>query len=86
MGHDPAAGDPGRDPQRRRGARPERRCRRDRGRRYGDLVAVAATRLRDVALLEHVDAVIKGGQEPANMVTSRWRYSLMNWGHDPLKG
>ena len=25
-------------------------------------------------------------QEPANLVTSRWRYSLMNWGHDPLKG
>ncbi|HEY5722710.1 MAG TPA: DUF3140 domain-containing protein [Allosphingosinicella sp.] len=25
-------------------------------------------------------------QEPANMVTSRWRYSLMNWGHDPLLG
>ena len=25
-------------------------------------------------------------QEPANMVTSRWRYSLMNWGHDPLGG
>jgi hypothetical protein len=25
-------------------------------------------------------------QEPANMVTSRWRYSLMNWGHDPLRG
>ncbi|HYG47210.1 MAG TPA: DUF3140 domain-containing protein [Allosphingosinicella sp.] len=24
-------------------------------------------------------------QEPPNMVTSRWRYSLMNWGHDPLK-
>jgi hypothetical protein len=24
-------------------------------------------------------------QEPANRVTSRWRYSLMNWGHDPLK-
>ena len=23
-------------------------------------------------------------QEPVNMVTSRWRYSLMNWGHDPL--
>ena len=23
-------------------------------------------------------------QEPANMVTARWRYSLMNWGHDPL--
>ena len=25
-------------------------------------------------------------QEPANMVTSRWRWSLMNWGHDPLAG
>lgn len=25
-------------------------------------------------------------QESANPVTSRWRYSLMNWGHDPLKG
>jgi hypothetical protein len=24
-------------------------------------------------------------QEPANTVTSRWRHSLMNWGHDPLK-
>ena len=23
-------------------------------------------------------------QEPANLVTSRWRYSLMNWGHDPI--
>ena len=24
-------------------------------------------------------------QEPANIATSRWRYSLMNLGHDPLK-
>jgi hypothetical protein len=24
-------------------------------------------------------------QEPGNLVSSRWRYSLMNWGHDPLK-
>ena len=24
-------------------------------------------------------------QEPANIVTSRWRWSLMNWGHDPLR-
>jgi hypothetical protein len=23
-------------------------------------------------------------QQPANVVSSRWRYSLMNWGHDPL--
>ena len=26
-----------------------------------------------------------GAQRPENIVTSRWRYSLMNWGHDPLK-
>jgi hypothetical protein len=27
-------------------------------------------------------------QEPAkeDVETSKWRYSLMNWGHDPLKG
>ncbi len=24
-------------------------------------------------------------QPPANQVTSRWRWSLMNWGHDPTK-
>ena len=24
-------------------------------------------------------------QRPSKIVTSRWRYSLMNWGHDPLK-
>ena len=24
-------------------------------------------------------------QEPENIATSRWRYSLMNWGNDPLK-
>ena len=24
-------------------------------------------------------------QQPANIYTSRWRYSLMNWGHDPTK-
>jgi len=24
-------------------------------------------------------------QEPANPVTSRWRFSLMNWGHDPIR-
>ena len=25
-------------------------------------------------------------QVPENTITSRGRYSLMNWGHDPLKG
>lgn len=24
-------------------------------------------------------------QRPENVYTSRWRYSLMNWGHDPLR-
>ena len=24
-------------------------------------------------------------QRPANIYTSRWRYSLMNWGHDPTR-
>ncbi len=24
-------------------------------------------------------------QRPQNIYTSRWRYSLMNWGHDPIK-
>jgi hypothetical protein len=24
-------------------------------------------------------------QVPENIYTSRWRYSLMNWGHDPAK-
>lgn len=24
-------------------------------------------------------------QEPVNTLTSRWRYSLMPWGHDPRR-
>jgi len=24
-------------------------------------------------------------RQPANIFISRWRWSLMNWGHDPLK-
>ena len=30
--------------------------------RYGDLIAVRGDPLRDVSLLEHVDAVVKGGR------------------------
>jgi hypothetical protein len=26
-----------------------------------------------------------GAQRPQDIYTSRWRYSLMNWGHDPAK-
>ena len=39
---------------------------------------------------EHMRKVIgfirrHSAQQPANIYTSRWRYSLMNWGHDPTK-
>lgn len=41
----------------------------------------------DLAFMRKVVGFVRRhrAQEPANMVTSRWRYSLMNWGHDPLK-
>ena len=41
----------------------------------------------DYRLMRRVIGFIRRhrAQEPANTVTSRWRYSLMNWGHDPLK-
>ena len=59
------------------------------GRRILDLLATPAARL-DEDDLRHMRKVVgfvrrHRAQEPANMVTSRWRYSLMNWGHDPLK-
>ncbi|WP_309661029.1 DUF3140 domain-containing protein [Sphingomonas sp.] len=39
---------------------------------------------------EHMRKVVgfvrrHSAQRPENVYTSRWRYSLMNWGHDPLK-
>ena len=42
----------------------------------------------DLAFMRQVVGFVRRhrAQEPANMITSRWRYSLMNWGHDPLKG
>ncbi|QIK96541.1 DUF3140 domain-containing protein [Sphingomonas sp. HDW15A] len=41
----------------------------------------------DYAHMRKVVGYVKrhSAQEPGNIVTSRWRYSLMNWGHDPLK-
>ena len=61
--NDAAGGDPGRDPQRRRGAR----ARSDVGAiavgRYGDIVAVTGDPLADVTVLERPAAVIKGGVE-----------------------
>src|SRR4051812_2245788 len=55
---------------------------------------VAISRKRKSALDEedyaHMRKVVgfvrrHSAQPPENQVTSRWRYSLMNWGHDPLK-
>jgi hypothetical protein len=43
----------------------------------------------DVSHMKRVNSYIKRhlGQGPKkeNAEDSRWRYSLMNWGHDPLK-
>lgn len=41
----------------------------------------------DYAHMRKVAGFVKRhlAQRPENTVTSRWRYSLMNWGHDPLK-
>jgi hypothetical protein len=42
----------------------------------------------DVEHMKRVNAYVKRhlGQGPESDVEdSRWRYSLMNWGHDPLK-
>jgi hypothetical protein len=42
----------------------------------------------DLGHMKKVSAYVKRhlGQGPKNDVEdSRWRYSLMNWGHDPLK-
>ena len=43
----------------------------------------------DVDHMKHVNSYVKRhlGQGPKkeNAEDSKWRYSLMNWGHDPLK-
>lgn len=41
----------------------------------------------DVAHMRKVVGFVRrhSAQRPANIYTSRWRYSLMNWGHDPAK-
>ena len=42
----------------------------------------------DVEHMKRVNAYVKRhlGQGPKNDIEdSKWRYSLMNWGHDPLK-
>jgi hypothetical protein len=52
------------------------------GRRTGDLDEEDHERMRKVVGYVHRHLA----QRPSGDVTcTRWRYSLMNWGHDPLK-
>ena len=57
------------------------------GRRIVRLLRHGAKTDEDYAHMRKVVGFVRRhrAQEPANVATSRWRYSLMNWGHDPLK-
>ena len=59
------------------------------GRRIAEILETSPAELTDAdyAHMRKVVGFVRRhlAQEPANTVTSRWRYSLMNWGHDPLK-
>ena len=59
------------------------------GRRIVRILRMAATGLDadDYSHMRKVAGYVARhrAQQPENVVTSRWRYSLMNWGHDPLK-
>lgn len=54
------------------------------------IIAILRTRKLTDADYAHMRKVVgfirrHRAQEPENIVTSRWRYSLMNWGYDRLK-
>lgn len=59
------------------------------GRRIVAILQTPATKRteEDLAHMRKVVGYVRRhrAQQPENIVTSRWRYSLMNWGHDPLK-
>jgi hypothetical protein len=59
------------------------------GRRIVDLLGKKKDDLTadDYAHMRKVVGYVRrhGAQRPENIYTSRWRYSLMNWGHDPTK-
>ena len=59
------------------------------GRRIVALLKRSATELSDDdhAHMRKVVGYVRRhvAQRPQNIYTSRWRYSLMNWGHDPTK-
>ena len=59
------------------------------GRRIAAILKRPATELsdEDYAHMRKVVGYVRRhcAQRPQNVYTSRWRYSLMNWGHDPAK-
>lgn len=57
------------------------------GRRIVELLRQGPVNVGDYVHMRKVVGFVRRhrAQEPANMVSSRWRYSLMNWGHDPLR-
>ena len=59
------------------------------GRRIVKLLGKKAVELSDddYAHMRKVVGYVRRhrAQRPENIYTSRWRYSLMNWGHDPTK-
>lgn len=59
------------------------------GREIVRILRVAKSELdeADYRLMRKAAGVIRRhlAQRPENIVTSRWRYALMNWGHDPLQ-
>ena len=59
------------------------------GRRIVELLGKKAAELSDddYAHMRKVVGYVRRhlAQRPDNIYTSRWRYSLMNWGHDPIK-
>lgn len=60
------------------------------GRRIVQILRTPASKLAedDYAHMSEVVGYVRRhlAQEPVDSVTSRWRFSLMNWGHDPLEG
>ena len=59
------------------------------GRRIVTILRKARSALthEDYAHMRKVVGYVRrhSAQRPENIYTSRWRYSLMNWGHDPTK-
>ncbi|MEO7865681.1 MAG: DUF3140 domain-containing protein [Sphingomicrobium sp.] len=59
------------------------------GRRIVEILVTSEAHLTaaDEAHMRKVVGFIRrhSAQRPENIFTSRWRYSLMNWGHDPVK-